>query len=182
MKRIKGMITILLLTLSTTAMAQKKLAGVYLTETDYLNNHPEHSNGARVNLHSLIPGNYITIREASKRIRLDKNRFFALKLANGTSWRLTKESSYEILNNNPRLLLYRRKIPVSPKTYPDHPYRYYFSAVDGQLKELTSWNIKQAYADDKLLADKLDAVFKDDGSLMAYDTFHHMYKLEWLLK
>ncbi|WP_326991578.1 hypothetical protein [Chitinophaga sp. 212800010-3] len=181
MKRIKGMITLVLLTLGITAGAQRKLAGVYLTEADYLNNHPAYSH-ATVNLHSLIPGNYITIQEANRHVRLDKNKFFALKLANGTSWRLTKSSSYEILNSNPRLLLYRRKIPVSPKVFPDNLYCYYFSAAGGQLKALTAWNIKQAFTENGTLADQLDATFKNDESLMAYDAFHHMYKLEWLLK
>lgn len=167
-------------------MAQQRIAGVYLTQSDYLQHRMAYTdtNGQayKARLYPMVPKDHILLTGDGKRTKLEKESFFALQLKDGKIFHLKGGESYELLNRHPRILLYRRKLPASPKTYPDNPWRYYFSAGDGVIQELTVPHIKQAFAEDKALPDRMDAVFRNDNDLMAYDNFHHMYKLEWLLR
>ncbi|WP_343745715.1 hypothetical protein [Chitinophaga sp.] len=176
----------LLMMVSTGATAQQKIAGIYLTQDDYLRHRMSYTetNGHayKARLYTMVPKDHILLNGGGEQTKLQKDRFFALQLKDGKIFRMKGGESYELLNRHPKILLYRRKLPASPKTYPDNPWRYYFSAGDGAVQELTSQHIKQAFAADKDLPDRMDAVFRDKDDLMAYDNFHHMYKLEWLIR
>ncbi|NML40241.1 hypothetical protein HHL17_23780 [Chitinophaga sp. G-6-1-13] len=168
------------------AMAQQKITGIYLTSADYIQNKMTYTetNGHlyKARLYALAPKDHILLTHGGEQTKLEKDRFFALQLKDGKIFHMKGGESYELLNRNPQLFLYRRKLPVSPKTYPEQSYRYYFSTGENNLQELTTRNIKQAFVAKKDLPERLDAAFRDNDDLMAYDTFHHMYKLEWLIK
>ena len=60
----------------------------------------------------------------------------------------------------------------------------YFFSVDAasEPQPLTKSNVKAAYPDNHKFHDALDAQFKEDNELYAYDNFHKMYKLNQILK
>lgn len=41
---------------------------------------------------------------------------------------------------------------------------------------------KIAFPDNHKFHDELNAIIKDDNGLYAYDNFHKMYKVNWILK
>jgi hypothetical protein len=188
MKRLKiitGMV-LLLMSISVALSAQKKITGVYRTMNDYLGNQltyaGDSSHTPSIKLYTLSPKSYVTIHYKGAPIHLNKNEIFAYRLTNGEVYRIIGNHSYQVLNSNAALLLYKRKIPTSPKEGPGDQFKYYFSANKGDLQTLTAWNVKQAFADHPTLPDQIDALFKRDAELLTYDSFHKMYKLEWLLK
>ncbi|MBO9730157.1 MAG: hypothetical protein J7623_16075 [Chitinophaga sp.] len=187
MKRFKSIagLCLLMMSISIQLPAQKKITGIYSSLNDYLNNqlrYHDNSANASIKLYTLAPKSYVTIRYKDSILQLNKSNIFAYRLTNGEVYRVIGNHSYQVLNNNPQLLLYKRKIPASPKEGPADQFKYYFSAANGQLQALTAWNVKQAFRDHPTLADQVDAQFKRDAELMNYDSFHQMYKLEWLLK
>ncbi|PSL45328.1 hypothetical protein CLV51_10430 [Chitinophaga niastensis] len=189
MKRINNTICtiVLMMCMSISVAAQHKMAGIYKTMNDYRENHLSYSKDSsqeipRITLHTLAPRDYVSIQYNGNNIHLNKDQFFAYQLTNGEVYRLAGSNAYQLLNKGPHLLLYKRKIPASPKEFPSGKFKYYFSTdQDNTMKELTAWNIKKAFPDNTTLADQVDALFKRDDELMAYDRFHEMYKLEWLL-
>jgi uncharacterized protein YxeA len=185
MKRITGMI-LLWMSISMAVSAQKKISGIYRTMNDYLANQLSYASDSSstpgIKLHTLAPKSYVTVHYKGKHVHLNKNEVFAYRLTNGEVYRIIGNHSYQLLNNNPQLLLYKRKIPTSPKEGPEDQFKYYFSSANGNLQTLTAWNVKQAFSDHATLPDQVDALFRRDAELLTYDTFHKMYKLEWLLK
>ena len=187
MKRLKHTtcMVLLLLGISTGLSAQKKITGIYRTMDDYLNKQLSYTRDSSstpvIKLYSLAPKSYVTLQYKGNHLHLNKNEIFAYQLTNGEVYRIIGNHSYQLLNNNPQLLLYKRKIPVSPKEGPEEKFKYYFSANNGNVQTLTAWNVKQAFANHPTLPDQIDTNFKKDTELLTYDTFHKMYKLERLL-
>ena len=187
MKQIKNItcIFVLLAGLNITASAQKKITGIYHTLHDYLGGRVSYaadsSHLPKITLYTLAPRSYITMHYKNNRVRLYKSEIFAYRLANGEVYRIAGNNSFRLLNNNPLLLLYKRKMPASPKAGPEEQFKYYFSTGEGEMQALTAWNIKQAFAHHATLPDEIDALFKKDAELLAYDSFRGMYKLEWLI-
>lgn len=185
--REKTICLVLFMCISTALSAQKKITGIYRTMNDYLNKQLSYStdNGqaSKIKLYTLAPKSYVTIRSAGTSTHIYKKDIFAYQLTSGEIYRIEGNNSYQILNNNPKLLLYKRKKPTAPKDGPADQFKYYFSASNGAMQALTTWNIKQAFADTHAsLPDQVDALFKRDTELLHYDSFHRMYKLEWLLQ
>ncbi len=177
----------LLMCINIAADAQKKITGIYSTMDDYLSGRLSYTkdNGnkaPRLHLYTLAPKSHVTLQHNGKEIHINKNEIFAYQLTNGDVYRVEGNHSYQILNKNPQLLLYKRKIPTSPKAGPEDQYKTYFSASNGKIQTLTAWNVKQAFPAHETLADKMDALFKRDAELLTYDRFRGMYKLEWLVK
>ena len=187
MKKIKSVagICLLLMSISIQLTAQKKITGIYSSINDFLSNQLRYYDStatSSIKLYTLAPKSYVTIHYKDTVLQLNKSNIFGYRLSNGEVYRIIGNYSYQVLNNNPKLLLYKRKMPASPKEGPADQFKYYFSAANGQLKTLTAWNVKQAFRDHPTLADQIDALFKRDAELMNYDSFHQMYKLEWLLQ
>lgn len=184
MKRIAGMV-ILLVGISMGLSAQKKITGIYRTMNDYLGNQLSYTRDGNhvpaIKLYTLAPKSYVTLHYKGEQLHLNKNEIFAYQLTNGEVYRIIGNHSYQLLNNNPKLLLYKRKIPASPKEGPEDRFKYYFSANNGNVQTLTAWNVKQAFSDHATFPDQIDAHFKKDTELLTYDTYHKMYKLERLL-
>jgi hypothetical protein len=60
---------------------------------------------------------------------------------------------------------------------------YFFSvSPDGVLQPLTIENLKNAFPDDHHFHYSIDANFKSDRELMAYDKFQKCYKIKYLFK
>jgi hypothetical protein len=178
---------VLMMCMSIPVTAQQKMAGIYKTMNDYLDNHLSYSKDScqgipKINLHGLFARDYVSIQYNGNNIHLKKTDFFAYRLTNGEVYRIAGSNPYQLLNKGPHLLLYKRKIAVNPKEFPSGKFKYYFSTdQDNTLQELTAWNIKKAFPANTSLHDLVDALFKTDDDLVAYDRFHEMYKLEWLL-
>ncbi|MBO9732671.1 MAG: hypothetical protein J7623_28770 [Chitinophaga sp.] len=160
-------------------IGHQKTGGLYLSMNDYLADHRYYAY-SNMKLHTRKP--YLSIRADNGKMQVPRDSIFAVTLRDGKTYRLLGHTSYEILNRNARLLLYKRKIMTAVKTFPRDNFQYYFSVGDGPLQELTGWNLKNAFSGRKALPDQLDVNFRQDSDLMSYDSFHHMYKLEWLLQ
>ncbi len=96
----------------------------------------------------------------------------------------TKEKGYKALNAGEPIVIYQYTQPASPpKTAGQYPIKYFFTTSSSDvLQPLTLYNLKKAYPDNHPFHDALDANFKQDKELVAYDDFHKMYKIDHLLE
>jgi hypothetical protein len=101
-----------------------------------------------------------------------------------TSTTATKEKGYTVLNSGQPITIYKyQHLSHSPKEAEKYAPKYYVTTRNSNmLQELTKMNLKKAFPDNHPFHDALDAQFKDDTNLYAYDDFHKMYKVDWLLK
>ena len=103
---------------------------------------------------------------------------------NVTSKTATKKNGYTRLNNDGVITLYKYiHASHSPKEAEKYKPKYFFTTPSSDvLQPLTKDNIKNAFPDNHPFHDALDATISSDQDLTMYDTFHKMYKLNWLLK
>ncbi|SEW35350.1 hypothetical protein [Chitinophaga arvensicola] len=161
-----------------TGFGRQQTDGLYLSLSDYLGHHLYGSGSIKLHTRKA----YLSVQSDAATQHVSRDSVFAVALTAGKTFRLIGHDYYEILNRNAQLLLYKRKVMSSGKAFPADTFRYYFSAGDGPVHELTSWNLKQAFPERASWADKLDTNFHQESDLIAYDSYHHMYKLEWLLQ
>src|SRR4051812_13058381 len=108
----------------------------------------------------------------------------AVAQQNITSATATKEKGYTVLNPGQPITIYKyQHLSHSAKEAEKYAPKYYFTtSTSDVLQELTKMNLKKAFPENHPFHDALDAQFKDDDNLFAYDDFHKMYKVVWLLK
>ncbi|MBV8251770.1 MAG: hypothetical protein JO154_04110 [Chitinophaga sp.] len=166
--------------------AQVKTNALYRTPADYVKGitsyGPSAANPGKLKLHLLAPKDYVDLSFNGNNSRIPVSQLFGYATIEGKVFCIHGGDTYEVMNKNARLLLYRKRTLSSNREYRNDRYSYYFSTADGVIHPLTSMELKAAFPDKHDWADLLDTNFKHDNELMAYDSYHHMYKLEWLLK
>jgi len=97
-----------------------------------------------------------------------------------TSAMATREKGYTTLNAGQPIVIYKyQHAGHSPKEIEKYAPRYYFSTNSSNvLQELTKDNLKRAFPSVHAFHDALDENFKEDKDLIAYDTFHKVYKID----
>ena len=103
--------------------------------------------------------------------------------ANVTSAQAAKNISYTVLNKEGTVKLYKyHHLAHSPKEAEKYAPTYFFTTQSSDtLQPLTKDNLKKAFPENHPFHDALDATFDNDKDLIAYDSFHKMYKVNWLL-
>jgi hypothetical protein len=102
---------------------------------------------------------------------------------NVTASEAAKSQSYKTLNNEGTVILYEYKhLAHSPKDAEQYAPTYFFTSKSSDvLQPLTKDNLKKAFPENHPFHDALDATINSDKDLTSYDSFHKMYKINWLL-
>tara|TARA_R110000868_G_scaffold386470_1_gene654770 strand:+ start:221 stop:781 length:561 start_codon:yes stop_codon:yes gene_type:complete len=169
--------------------AQKDSSGVYKTTQDFLQRKLSFAINCKTEKHKIntdliFKGSEIKVKHEGINYRFKKNEIFGYRTCEGKEFRFVDDKEYSILNPGETLIIYMYKRPSgggrNNVTY--HP-KYYFSYNSlASLQDLTKANIKALYPENHKLHNALDAQFKDDSELFAYDDFHKTYKLNWIIK
>ena len=99
-----------------------------------------------------------------------------------TSATATKEKGYTVINKEEEPITIYKYVHAShsPKETEKYAPKYFFTTSSSDvLRELTKINLKKAFPNNHKFHDALDAQFKSDDELNAYDSFHKMYKVNW---
>lgn len=101
-----------------------------------------------------------------------------------TSQTATPSKGYTVINAGDPIVFYKyQHMAHSPKEAEKYAPKYFFTTASSDvLQPLTKENIKKAFPENHPFHDAIDATFRSDEELTMYDTFHKMYKLNWLLK
>lgn len=169
--------------------AQKDSSGIYKTAENFQQRKLSYAINCKTEKHKINPnlifnGDEVKVKHQGETYMLKKMEVFGYRDCKGKEYKFVNNVEYRILNPTEPLLLYFYQHPAhSAKNVDQYPPMYFFSKdATSSLQALTKENLKAAFSDYHTFHDKLDAQFKNDKDLTNYDSFHKMYKLNWLLK
>lgn len=178
-----------LLILTQNLFAQKDSSGMYITANDFKNRKLSYAinyktEKHKINTYVLFKGNTIRVKHQGSTYDLKKSETYGYRDTKGREYRFIGEVEYSILNPGELLLMYVYQHPAhSGKEADKYAPAYYFTTDAAATPQaLTKENLKAAFPDYHKFHDALDENFKNDKELYAYDSFHKMYKLNWIFK
>lgn len=182
---------LLTLTLSQTTSAQKDSSGIYKTAEDFQNRKLSYAINYKTEKHKikdniLFNADKIVVKHKGETYMLVKRETYGFKNTRGIVFRFVDSKDYKVLNTGEPILIYVYDNTVhSGKNASNKPYQweYYFSKdAISPPQSLTLPNVKAIFPENHKFHDALDAQFKSDKELYAYDSFHKMYKLNWIYR
>lgn len=192
MKKINLLVVVAgLFAFSPAATAQKDSSGIYKTAEDFQNKKLSYAINYKKEKHKikdniLFNADKIIVRHNGEKYTLVKSETYGFKNVKGVVFRFVDNKNYKVLNTGEPILIYVYDNTVhSGKNASNKPYQweYYFSKdAASPPQALTLTNVKATFPENHQLHDALDAQFKSDKELYAYDSFHKMYKLNWIYK
>jgi len=166
--------------------AQKDSSGIYKTAADFsakklslaINCKTETH---KIKINDIFSQDHITVVHDGKSYDFKKADIYGYKLCDGQTYRFSGNKDYQVMNPDEALLLYKVEVMQTKATAPK-VYNYYFSRdAASPLQNLTKENLKAAFPTNHKFHDGLDADFKSNSELTAYDGFHKMYKVDHIL-
>jgi hypothetical protein len=168
------------------ASAQKDSSGIYKTATDFSSKKLSlaincKTESHKIKINDIFSQEKITVVHDGKSYDFKKSDIYGYKLCNGETFRFSGNRDYQVMNPDEVILLYKVEV-MQTKAQAPKVYTYYFSKhAASPLQELTKANLKAAFPTNHKFHDGLDADFKSDSELTAYDSFHKMYKVNHIL-
>jgi hypothetical protein len=167
-------------TLSTTE-AQQDSCGLYLTAQDFINgklSYARYCDQYIPNMkEELLNSRHIVILQSGDTYQIDRTNIYAIRCCEGKIIRIYQDGCYPVMNPGENLLIYKVMQNPTSKGQPAR-IKFYFSKDAGSdIEDLTLDNLKAALPDNQAFLRALDAQFRSDKDLFAYDNFHKCYKL-----
>lgn len=137
----------------------------------------------RIDRHQLLSRPYIDIAHDGVRTRINKRDIFGFRDCDGAVVRFVDGKEYAILSAG-IILMYARSMMVpsgNREGYRIMPVRYFSLAASDTLIPLTRVALKNAFPANHELRDALDATFRTDDELGAFDGRHGVYRLQRML-
>jgi hypothetical protein len=185
MKKFQSLtIVIISFILPFSSIAQKDSSGIYKTAEDFQNKKLSYAINYKTEKHKI--NDYVLFNDAAIKVKhrdttytLQKNETYGYRNMNGEDFRFVGNDAYKILNPGEPLLIYvYQHLSHSPKEASKYAPSYFFSVNAASAPiALTKENVKKAFPNNHKFHDALDAQFKADNELYAYDSFHKVYKL-----
>jgi hypothetical protein len=91
-------------------------------------------------------------------------------------------TTYDVLDTIGFYIYRGQKLVPQVKGYPRYVPAYFFSTKSTGIQPLTIQNLKNAFPSVPAFHYALDAHFRSDEELMAWDHFQQVYKVKYLLK
>lgn len=183
------MLAINILVLSA-AVAQKDSSGIYKTAEDFQTRKLSYAINYKTEKHKikdniLFKDEKIIVKHKGETYTLLKHNTYGYRNTKGVEFRFIDNKAYKVLNPGQSLLIYfYQHTAHTGKDINRGLYQpeYYFSKdATSPLQDLTLTNVKTSFPENHKLHDALDAQFKSDKELYSYDSFHKMYKLNWVI-
>ena len=175
--------------LTQNSFAQKDSSGIYKTAEDFQQKKLMYAINYKTETHKikstlLFDNKTIKVKHQGKTYTLLKSETYGYRSTKGEEFRFINGMEYKVLNPGENLLLYvYQHSSHSPKETEKYMPTYFFSTSAASAPQsLTKANLKAAYPSNHKFHDGIDADLKSDNELSTYDSFHKMYKLNWLLK
>lgn len=173
------------------ASAQKDNSGIYKTAKDFQQRKLSYAINCKTEKHKINPyvifkGSEVKVKHGGTTYDLKKSEVFGYRTCDGKEFRFVDDKEYKVLNQGELLTMYVYQ-PTAPtgkeaNKVINQPLYYFSENTAISVQALTKANLKAAFPSNHKFHDALDAAFKADGELYAYDDFHKMYKLSRVIK
>ncbi|MGZ8558340.1 MAG: hypothetical protein ACXWWC_08410 [Chitinophagaceae bacterium] len=168
------------------ANAQQDQSGVYLSQDDFENNKLTYGDNGesetnKIRFNEFFDKPFITVNQNGKKEQLFKDDIFAYK-NKGKIVRTWNFTSYNFLEKG-TIWIYYKDFNVSRGKGIRRERKYFYSTSgSSEIIPLTIFNIKKSFPHNHLFHDFLNAQFRYDNELSAYDGFERKYKINHILE
>ena len=166
--------------------AQNHPAGLYLTTSDYLNHKlsyttdPAHPDGTKIFAHQFLEGKTVSVVSNGQKQILEKNKIFGYRDSNGDDFRFYGNKAYQIIDSTGFFIYRADKLMQQGKGYKPIKVYYFSTKADSEMLPLTLENIAITFRENKKFRLMVDAEFKSDFSLAAFDNISKAFKIKEL--
>jgi len=161
--------------------------GLYLTYADFLQNKLTYgfdctNQKDKLKLNSLLGGSKGFVLYNGEKHSFDKGQLYGYRICGNKNHRFYRGSDYLIVDTIGFYLYYRyQQVEHFKGKGLMKEDNYFFSKQgDETIWLLTSDNLKRIFPENQAFHYAIDAEFKSDQELMAYDSFLKTYKLKYL--
>jgi len=173
---------------SFNASAQKDSSGIYSTAADFKGGKLSYAINYKTEKHKiqdnlLFKASEIKVTHEGTSHMLKKSDTYGYRDVTGKDYRFVGDKTYRVLSKGEGVLLYEYQNPAGSTKGSLQYSPAYFFGIDAAAtpQALTRENLKAAFPGNHKFHDALDAAFKEDKDLAAYDNFHKMYKINHVL-
>lgn len=163
----------------------QQAVGLYLTHTDFAANtlsyqvNSTNSTG-KIKYDYLFNARKIKVIHNGTQQVLDKQQVYGFADSKGRQYRFINNMAYQVLDTA-GFYMYEHLERPSGKGYRVPVAKHYFSTSPaGNVQALTINNLHKSFSQNNNFRYWLDAGFKTDKELIAYDDFAKMYKLKYV--
>lgn len=178
--------TALLCLVGTTAQGQK--SGVYRSFSDFQKDSLSYGIDCRkekhqIRLEDFLNRKFITVIHRGEKVRLEKAAIYGVLYCDGSLQRFSGKQHYR-LEEQGVVWIFSQEFTVSQgRGGVQRGKRFFFSKTgDGAIQPLTLLNLKNSFPLRHDLHDELDQWFPNQQDLVAFDSYHKMYKVNRLLE
>lgn len=186
-KQLKLFFTVLLLIISFNLFAQKeRVRGIYRTSDDFAKGNLSFDNNCnnrntRISLNDFFAKRYITVKKGDTSLRLLKSDIFGYRNCKNEVFRFKGKVELFLLSAEEQIFIYKH-IVSKPPTGRTNVTNYYFSVgLNSPVQKLTIKNLKNAFPANLIFNNFIDADFKYNTDLAAFDEANKIYRINLLL-
>ena len=168
------------------ANAQNNSSGVYLSQDDFENNKLSYASNTapetnKIRFNEFFDKPFITVNQEGKKEQIFKDEVFAYK-NKGNIVRTSNFTSYNFAGKGV-IWIYYKDLNVSKGKGIRRERKYFYSTSgNSEIIPLTIFNLKKSFPHNHLFHDFLNAQFRYDNELSAYDGFERKYKINHILE
>lgn len=180
-------VTVLILK-STLVFSQNDSSGIYFTDNDYIKHKLSFAINCKTEKHKIksdmiFRSKEISIKHDDSTYTYPKDSIYGIKYCDGSIIRIYNNSEYPLINPNEAILIYKVVSGSNGKGGSTLKTTFYFSKdAQGQILELTIYNMKAAFPDNHKFHDLIDLAFHSNEELTLYDNFHKLMKINRILQ
>lgn len=164
-------------------------SGVFKTFTNYTAGKMEYgidcaTEKHKIKLNEFLGKDFITVVHDGKSYKLKKAETWGYQLCDEKLVRFQENDHYDVTDKGVLWIYTKQSVQAaSPRSGVKTVTTYYFSkGGDNGILELTLLNLKATFPDNHMLHDAIDGLFKTNTSLIEYDQFHKLYKINHFLE
>lgn len=173
--------------LNNPGMEPNKNGGLYLTATDFSSQKLTYeincaNAGDKIRTHALLASPKGVIWSGGEKHAFDKNKVYGYRDCDSKSYRFYHQEAFLIVDTVSFYIYYqyRQEENVKGKGLVKKDAYFFSTSPEGALKELTIANLKASFPGNHAFHYALDANFRTDKELTAYDSYSKTYKLKYL--
>jgi hypothetical protein len=163
----------------------EKQKGLFLSKDDFLQHKLSYAGNCaagntKIKLYELFGSSDVVLVLDGKKQTFSKDKVYGYRDCEEMDYRFFKKGAYRILDTTGFYLYSINKLVQGEKIA--RPQTVYYFSVDGNspLETLTLENVKKVFAGNASFRYTLDAQFRSDKDLIAYDEQMKTYKIKYL--
>jgi hypothetical protein len=159
--------------------------GIYVSPDDFARNQLSYAGdctggNCQVRLHELFGSSTVDLICNGKKRSFAKDKIYGYRDCKDLNYRFLGQSSYQILDTAGFYLYSINKLVQGEKIARPQTLYYFSVPPNGPVQELTLANLERSFAGNAKFRYHLEAQFKSDKGLIAYDDLLKTYKIKYL--